>query len=208
VVILDEADFLTIQAQASLRNVIETFSKSTRFILTCNYVERIIDPLQSRCQVLKILPPSKGEVAKHIFKVLSNENVQHSTENLKHLVNQYYPDVRKMLNVCQMSAKEGNLELDKQTLVSSNYIDKVIELLPNKKSFKDIRQAIADSNVQDFDSLYKSLYERASEYTSREGEATIIIEEYLFHSNFRIDKEINVMACISKLLEISGKVVL
>ena len=84
VVILDEADFLTIQAQASLRNVIETFSKSTRFILTCNYVERIIDPLQSRCQVLKIVPPSKGEVAKHIFKVLSNENVQHNTDTPKY----------------------------------------------------------------------------------------------------------------------------
>jgi len=105
VVILDEADFLTIQAQASLRNVIETFSKSTRFILTCNYVERIIDPLQSRCQVLKIVPPSKGEVAKHLFKILSQENVQHSTDHLRDLVNQYYPDVRKMLNVCQMSTK-------------------------------------------------------------------------------------------------------
>ena len=219
VVILDEADFLTIQAQASLRNVIETFSKSTRFILTCNYVERIIDPLQSRCQVLKIVPPSKGEVAKHIFKVLSQENVQHSTDHLKDLVNQYYPDVRKMLNVCQMSSKviavpdeQGvpalELELDKQTLVSSNYIDKVIELLPNKKSFKQIRQVIADSNVQDFEALYKALYERMDEYTSRPAEAVIIIEEYMYHSNFRIDKEINVIACISKLLDISGKVVL
>ena len=188
VVILDEADFLTIQAQASLRNVIETFSKSTRFILTCNYVERIIDPLQSRCQVLKIVPPSKGEVANHIFKVLSKENVQHSTDHLKDLVNQYYPDVRKMLNVCQMSCKviavpdeQGvpalELELDKQTLVSSNYVDKVIELLPNKKSFKQIRQVIADSNVQDFEALYKALYERIDEY-------------------------------ISKLLDISGKIVL
>ena len=63
VVILDEADFLTIQAQASLRNVIETFSRNTRFILTCNYVERIIDPLQSRCQVLKIVPPSKKKLS-------------------------------------------------------------------------------------------------------------------------------------------------
>ena len=99
-------------------------------------------------------------------------------------------------------------ELDKQTLVSSNYIDKVIELLPNKKSFKDIRQVIADSNVQDFEALYKALYERIDEYTSRPVEAIIIIEEYMYHSNFRIDKEINVMACISKLLEISGKVVL
>ena len=208
VVILDEADFLTIQAQASLRNVIETFSKSTRFILTCNYVERIIDPLQSRCQVLKIVPPSKGEVAKHLFNILSNEDVQHADHDLRDIVNQYYPDVRKMVNVCQMNSKNGDLELDKSTLVASNYIDKVIELLPNKKSFKDIRQVIADSNVQDFEALYKSLYERMDEYTSRPAESIIIIEEYMYHSNFRIDKEINIAACIAKLLEISGKVVL
>jgi len=208
VVILDEADFLTIQAQASLRNVIETFSKSTRFILTCNYVERIIDPLQSRCQVLKIVPPSKGEVAKHVFKVLSNENIQHNTDDLKTIVNQYYPDVRKMLNVCQMNSRDGELELDKSTLVASNYIDQIIELLPNKKSFKQIRQVIADSNVQDFEALYKALYERIDEYTSRPAEAIIIIEEYMYHSNFRIDKEINISACIAKLLEISGKIVI
>ena len=219
VVILDEADFLTIQAQASLRNVIETFSKSTRFILTCNYVERIIDPLQSRCQVIKIVPPSKGEVAKHVFHILSKENVQHNNEDLKFVVNHYYPDVRKMLNACQMSCRvvavpdeQGipalELELNDKNLVSSNYVNKVIELLPNKKSFKQIRQVIADSNVQDFEALYKALYERIDEYTSRPAEAIIIIEEYMYHSNFRIDKEINVMACISKLLDISGKVVL
>ena len=219
VVILDEADFLTIQAQASLRNVIETFSKSTRFILTCNYVERIIDPLQSRCQVIKIVPPSKGEVAKHVFHILSKENIQHNNEDLKFIVNHYYPDVRKMLNACQMSCRvvavpdeQGipalELELSDKNLVSSNYINKVIELLPNKKSFKQIRQVIADSNVQDFEALYRTLYERMDEYTSRPAEAIIIIEEYMYHSNFRIDKEINVMACISKLLDISGKVVL
>ncbi len=216
VVILDEADFLTIQAQASLRNVIETYSKSTRFILTCNYVERIIDPLQSRCQVLKIVPPSKGEVAKHLFHILSEENVQHDTDHLKTIVNQYYPDLRKMINVCQMNIKvtdnQGipsfDLILDKETLISSNYIDQVIELLPNKKAFKEIRQVIADSNTQDFEALYRALYDRMDEYTSNHAEAIIIIEEYLYHSNFRIDKEINIMACISKLLNISGKVVL
>ena len=208
VVILDEADFLTIQAQASLRNVIETFSKSTRFILTCNFVERIIDPLQSRCQVIKIIPPNKADIARHLSKVLSQEGVTYSVEDLAILVNQYYPDVRKMLNVCQMSIKGSTLTLDKQTLISSNYIDEVIKLLPEKRSFKDIRQVIADSNISDFEALYRSLYDRASEFTSKEAQATIIIEEYLFHSNFRIDKEINAMACIAKLIEISGKIVL
>jgi len=208
VVILDEADFLTIQAQASLRNVIETFSKSTRFILTCNYIERIIDPLQSRCQTLKIIPPSKADIARHLCKVLSQENVNYDTDSVVNIVKKQYPDVRKMLNICQMSSKKGELVVDSQTLVSSNYIDQIIELLPNNKSFKQIRQIIADSNVDDFEALYKALYERIDEYTTRDAEAIIIIEEYLYHANFRIDKEINVMACIAKLLTLTGKKVL
>jgi replication factor C small subunit len=208
VVILDEADFLTIQAQASLRNVIETFSKSTRFILTCNYIERIIDPLQSRCQTLKIVPPSKADVARHLCKVLSQENVNYDTDSVVNIVKKQYPDVRKMLNICQMSSKKGELVVDSQTLVSSNYIDQIIELLPNNKSFKQIRQIIADSNVDDFEALYKALYERIDEYTTRDAEAIITIEEYLYHANFRIDKEINVMACIAKLLTLTGKKVL
>jgi replication factor C small subunit len=208
VVILDEADFLTIQAQASLRNIIETFSKSTRFILTCNYIECIIDPLQSRCQTLKIVPPSKADVARHLCKVLSQENVNYDTDSVVNIVKKQYPDVRKMLNICQMSSKKGELVVDSQTLVSSNYIDQIIELLPNNKSFKQIRQIIADSNVDDFEALYKALYERIDEYTIRDAEAIIIIEEYLYHANFRIDKEINVMACIAKLLTLTGKKVL
>jgi replication factor C small subunit len=208
IVILDEADFLTIQAQASLRNVIETFSKSTRFILTCNYIERIIDPLQSRCQTLKIIPPSKADIARHLCKVLSQENVNYDTDSVVNIVKKQYPDVRKMLNICQMSSKKGELVVDSQTLVSSNYIDQIIELLPNNKSFKQIRQIIADSNVDDFEALYKALYERIDEYTTRDAEAIITIEEYLYHANFRIDKEINVMACIAKLLTLTGKKVL
>ena len=77
VIILDEADFITLQAQASLRNIIEKFSSSTRFILTCNYIERIIDPIQSRCQTFNITPPSKTETARHLAKILSKEEISY-----------------------------------------------------------------------------------------------------------------------------------
>ena len=211
VVILDEADFLTIQAQASLRNIIETFSRTTRFILTCNYVERIIDPLQSRCQVLKIVPPTKVDVAKHLAWILGEENIGYEIEDVKSIVNQYYPDLRKCINTIQLSTQEYSyspsepndkvLRIDKSTLVSSNYIDKIISELQGKADFKVIRQIIADANVDDFDELFRTLYEKASEYLpGKEGTVAILVNDHQYKANFRIDKEINAMSLISNLI--------
>ena len=206
VVILDEADFLTIQAQASLRNIIETFSRTTRFIMTCNFVERIIDPLQSRCQVLKIVPPTKKDVAKHLHWICNKELITHEVNELVPLVNQYYPDLRKCINTIQLSTVDGGandlyLSLDKSVLVSSNYIDKVIDELKGKANFKTIRQIIADANVDDFDELFKALFDRASEYLpSKEGTVAILVNDHQYKANFRIDKEINTMSLISNLI--------
>ena len=205
VVILDEADFLTIQAQASLRNIIETFARTTRFILTCNYIERIIDPLQSRCQVLKIVPPSKQEVAYHIMNVLKQEEVDCSADDLKLVINQFYPDIRKMLNTLQMSVVGDEISIDKSVLVSSNYKTKVLtELMkPSSKSFNTIRQIIADSGVNDYEDLFRYLYDNVEKYASMDmGSIIIYIEEYQYHANFRIDKEINIMALISRILSL------
>jgi DNA polymerase III delta prime subunit len=206
VVILDEADFLTIQAQASLRNIIETFSRTTRFIMTCNFVERIIDPLQSRCQVLKIVPPTKKDVAKHLHWICNQESISHDINDLVPLVNQYYPDLRKCINTIQLSTVDGGandlyLNLDQSILVSSNYIDKVITALSNKSKFNNIRQIIADANVDDFDELFRALYEKASEYLpGKEGTVAILINEHQYKANFRIDKEINTMSLIQNLI--------
>jgi len=201
VVILDEADFLTIQAQASLRNIIETFSRTTRFIMTCNFVERIIDPLQSRCQVLKIVPPTKKDVAKHLNWILQQESIEHDINDLVPLVNQYYPDLRKCINTIQLSTQDNTLKLDKSILVSSNYIDKVITELKGKAEFKTIRQIIADANVDDFDELFKALFDRANEYLpGKEGTVAILINEHQYKANFRIDKEINTMSLIQNLI--------
>ena len=205
VVILDEADFLTIQAQASLRNVIETFSRNTRFILTCNFVERIIDPLQSRCQVLKIVPPTKKDVAKHAAWILGQEKIKFELEDVATIVNQFYPDLRKILNTIQLSTHNNTLTVDKSILVSSNYMTQVLKVLCGKKpDWKEIRQIIANANVQDFEELYRYLFDNAEHYASgNEGMVAYYINEYSFQSTFRIDKEINCMALISKLIELA-----
>ena len=208
VVILDEADFLTIQAQASLRNVIETFSRTTRFILTCNYVERIIDPLQSRCQTLKVVPPSKQDIAYHLMGVFKSEEVDCSADDLKIIVNQYYPDIRKMLNTIQLSIQDSEVVIDKSVLVSSNYMVQVLKELSDKGvaadyKWKIIRQIIADANIQDFEELYRYLYDNADKFASgKEGMVAYHINEYSYQSNFRIDKEINCMALINQLINL------
>ena len=204
VIILDEADFLTIQAQASLRNIIETFSRTTRFILTCNFIERIIDPLQSRCQTLKVIPPSKLDIVKHLKKVTDKEEIKVRVDDLAIVVNNNYPDVRKMLNTIQVSTTDNTLNLDTTALVSSNYMTKVLKELSNDKPrFNDIRQIIADANVQDFEELYRYLYDHAHIFAlGKEGTVAYYINEYTYQSNFRIDKEINCMALISQLIKL------
>jgi len=205
VVILDEADFLTIQAQASLRNIIETFARTTRFILTCNYIERIIDPLQSRCQVLKIVPPSKQDIAYHIIDILKKEDVGMGADDLKLVINQFYPDLRKMLNTLQMGVTGDEVVIDKNILVSSNYKNQILMELckPTSKSFNNIRQIIADSGANDFEDLFRFLFDNVDKYTPTSiGEVIIYIEEYQYHSNFRIDKEINAMALLSRILSL------
>jgi DNA polymerase III delta prime subunit len=207
IIILDEADFLTIQAQASLRNIIETYSRTTRFILTCNYLERIIDPLQSRCQVLKITPPSKKEVAQHISTILEQENIEYTVADLALVVNKHYPDIRKILNTCQVNNVDGVLKIDKTVLASNSYKDGVLKELksPSKSSFKNIRQILADSNLDDFEEIYRFLYDNLDEYGNNDlSKAMIVIEieSYMYHANFRIDKEINVMALLASILKI------
>jgi len=207
VIILDEADFLTIQAQASLRNVIETFSRTTRFIMTCNYIERVIDPLQSRCQVLKVIPPSKQDIAYHVIDILKKENLGMGSDDLRLVINQHYPDIRKVLNTLQVSNVEDgdHIVVDKTILVSSSYMKKILkELSDNRPCFNDIRQIIADANVQDFEELYRYLYDHSHIFAlGQEGMVAYYINEYSYQSNFRIDKEINCMALINQLIKLN-----
>ena len=197
VVILDEADFLTINAQAALRNIIETFSLNTRFIFTCNYVERIIDALQSRLTSFHLATADIKLVAKHLVSILDDEGIKYDKQDIVIIVKKTYPDLRRAINILQSSSFNGKLTLSE--VIDSNYIEQVIDELKSKKktSFNNIRQIIADNNINDFTGLYKSLHDH---YSS--PEATIVIEEYLFHSTTIADKEICFMGCVAKLLNI------
>ena len=204
IVILDEATHILQASQVVLLNMMETYSLTTRFILTGNYPERLIEPLRSRCQEFDLAPPTKKVVAQHISTILENENIEYEIQDLVTIVNKFYPDFRKIINNCQKYTVDNKLVLDNSVNVSDDYKEKVLDELkkPSNKSFNNIRQLIANSDVDEFDDLYRFLYDKLDEYSKgNEGLIICYLEEYMYHATFRLDKEINVMACISKILE-------
>ena len=205
VIILDEADYLTPNAQAALRNLMETFSASTRFILTCNFVEKVIDPIQSRCQTFAITPPSKKDVAKRLNDVLTTEGIEFEMSDLATIVNSGYPDIRRVLNAAQRQVINGKLVIDKQSTLEANYTEKVVqELMSNndaKTKFTNVRQIIADSGVKSFEPLYRTLYDRVDDYgKGKVGQTILNIADGQYKDAMVVDKEINVMAMMLNII--------
>ena len=205
IIILDECDYITPNAQAALRNLMETFSKHCRFILTCNYVERIIDPIQSRCQLFQIIPPSKKEVAQKLHNILIEENVNGELEDIKILVDSGYPDIRRVINSAQRNVVRGKLKLDTGSIIQNDYklkLLKILETQNKKNAFKDIRQLLADNKVTDFADLFRLLYDEVDGYGKGHiAECILIIAKYELSDSQVVDKEINAMAMVVELLQ-------
>jgi replication factor C small subunit len=204
VIILDEADYLTPNAQAALRNLMETFSKTTRFILTCNYVEKIIDPIQSRCQVFGVTPPSQKDVAMRLKYICDIELVANGpgyAPALVQIVQSTYPDIRRAINGLQRQIVDGRLVIDKASLIEVDYMNKVLGELKGSRKFNTIRQIIADSQVKTFEDLYKFLFDNIDEYAgAKVSNCIVIIAEAQYQDTFVVDKEINIMAMFSKII--------
>ena len=205
IIILDEFDYMTPNAQAILRNLMETFSKHCRFILTCNYVEKVINPIQSRCQTFQIVPPTKKDVAVQISQILDKEGISFELKDLVPIIDSSYPDIRKIINTCQLNSSKGKLRLDTTSVIDSDIKSKVVEILqssdakPNK--WKNIRQAIADARIQDFTELYSFLYEKVDEYGSGNTSNIILILSESQHKDaLVVDKEITFMSCIIQII--------
>jgi DNA polymerase III delta prime subunit len=207
IIILDEFDYMTPNAQAILRNLMETFSKHCRFILTCNYVEKVIEPIQSRCQTFQIVPPTKKDVAVQISKILQSEGVKFEIKDLVPIIDSAYPDIRKIINTCQLNSIKGELKLDVQNLLENDYKTKIIDILKSKddkrNKYMKLRQTLIDSRATDFTELYTLLYDKVEEYA--EGKtANVILEISDGQRNafLSIDKEIPTAATLIKILNI------
>ena len=203
IVILDEVDYISGHSQAALRNLMEIFSRHCRFILTCNYVERLIDPIQSRCQSFQIIPPSRSEVAQRMVKILEEEGVVYELDDLKILVNSGYPDIRRVINSAQRQSIDGKLIVDKQSIVENDYKLKVLELLKQdkKSAFNGTRKVLADSKVTDYAELFRLLYDEVDDYgKGHVAECILIIAKYELSDAQVFDKEINAMAMIIEIL--------
>lgn len=197
-------DYMTPNAQAALRNIMEVYSKTTRFILTCNYAERIIEPIQSRCQTFNVKPPSKKDIAVRLAEILQNEKIKFSNQDVASIVSACYPDIRKCINYTQQQVVNGELKLDTQSLVQNDYKLQLLEHLKTGSkadAFKNIRQLLADYEVHDYTDLYKFLYDEVDTYAKGHiANVIMIISDSQYQDSFVVDKEINVMSMTIKIL--------
>ena len=202
IVFLDEADYLTPNAQAVLRNMMEQYSRKSRFILTCNYPEKIIDPIQSRCTVFEVYPPSKKDVAIRLVDILKQENVQFDMKDVGIIINNSYPDIRRVIGSTQRQIVNGELKLTKQSVMEVDYMNKILDVLKSKSTSKDmftnIRQIVADSKVRTFDDLYRFLYDNIEQYAKEGTQAAIILEiaKTMREDAMCVDKEISIWLCL------------
>ena len=207
VIILDEFDYMSKEAQAILRNLMETFSAHCRFILTCNYVEKVIEPIQSRCQSFQIVPPTKKDVAIQMSKILKSESIKFDPKDLVPIIDASYPDIRKVINTCQLNSIKGKLKVDVQNLLENDYKMKVLEILKSnddsRNKYMKVRQAIIDSKANDFSELYTLLYDKVEEYGGDNTSGVILyLGEAVANSSLANDKEIIAAATLIKIIKI------
>ena len=208
VVILDEADYLNPQStQPALRGFIEEFSKNCSFILTCNFKNRIIAPLHSRCSVIdfKIDNGEKQKLAAGFFKrvlnILETEGVKANEKVVAELINRHFPDNRRVLNELQRYGASGVID---EGILSVSTDASLKELMGYMKSknFKELRKWVALNIDNDPVQLFRSIYDGASTYVAPRSipQLVVTLADYQYKSAFVADQEINLVACLTELM--------
>lgn len=206
IVILDEADGLSPEAQKALNNIIESFSIHTRFILTCNNIGMVIGPLISRCECHHIIALDKDEIKNIVQKIADNEGIKYSTTDIETLISKYYPDIRSIIKYLQAFSKDKTLDLSKGITnfekINDEILSEIISSKNTKETFSNIRNIIANNNVKSFNEIYAFLFKNINLISNKLVEITLSISEYSYRNSFpNNDKEINFMACIVQILK-------
>jgi DNA polymerase III delta prime subunit len=209
VVILDEVDGISLEAQKALRNTMEEFSSNTRYILTGNFKHKIIQALQSRCQELNLTPPIQG-IVKRISQILKAEQIaikDDQKQNLILLIKKLYPDVRKIINDLQKFSHSSNLIIPELT-IKNDVISKCIEFVKTKKSNLARKYCIEneDKFQADYQLLLKEMFYYLNDSLNFDNEkskrALLIVSEYLYRTTFVVDQEINFYSCLISLEDV------
>ena len=208
VVILDEADYLNPQStQPALRGFIEEFSNNCRFILTCNFKQRIIEPLHSRCSVYDFTIPVKEKPAmaagffKRLITVLENENIEYEQKALITLVEKQFPDWRRVLNECQRYSVSGKIDAGVLINIDSDNVKTLMASLKNK-DFKKMRKWVVDNIDIEPQSIFRMIYDNMVDHAQPQSipQIVLIIADYQYKNAFVADHEINVVACLTELM--------
>tara|TARA_A100001391_G_scaffold194248_1_gene170405 strand:+ start:30 stop:968 length:939 start_codon:yes stop_codon:yes gene_type:complete len=208
VVLLDEADYLNAQStQPALRAFIEEFSSSCRFILTCNFKNRIIEPLHSRCSVIEF-NTNKTELAKlcmefldRLETILQGEKVSYNKKVVAELIMKYAPDWRRVLNECQKFSTTGELESDILVTLNNKKIAELASYIKDK-NFREMRKWIGVNSDIDSSVIIRGIYDSMYEHIEPASipQAVIILAEYQYKAAFVADKELNMVACLTELM--------
>jgi DNA polymerase III delta prime subunit len=207
VIIIDEADYLNPNStQPALRNAIEEFSDNCSFIFTCNFKQRIIDPLHSRCAVIDfaLKGTEKTQMAGQFFKrlqsILNNESVEYDDKVLVELVKKHFPDFRRTINELQRYSKFGKIDVNILTQLGDVAISEIVKFLKDK-DFRSIRSWVASNDV-DPTTLYRKLYDALYEVLQPQSipQAVIVLADYQYKQAFVADQEINTVACLTELM--------
>jgi len=196
--ILDEADGLSIHAMQALRPIMEFTSSHTRFILTANYPQKIIDPIKSRCQMFEFKSFSKKQVVKRLLDILGKEGIEYELEDVVNIAKYTYPDIRLGINTLQRSITNKKLVLEKTNLSSNNNV-KIFELL-KEKDWEGLKNHISEEPVM-YEDAYKFLFNEIEtivpDYT-----ALLVIQDRLHKHGATPDPEMNFKACILELMDL------
>jgi len=208
VIILDEADHLTPDAQAGLRGVIEEFADNCTFIFTCNFKSRLIDALHSRCTVLEfsLKNDEKKEMATQLFKrlqsILKEEKITYDKASLAKIVEKYFPDYRRTINELQRFSVSGTI--DASTVAQLSDVKKLAELVSSlkDKNFNEMRKWVTTNSDIDASSIFRKIYDSLAEYIKPQSipQAVVIISKYQYQSAFVADQEINLVAMLTEMM--------